>query len=249
MMQASVRAELEAIAEKLGLTFADLGLLRCALTLRSWCNEHPDSAWQSNQRLEFLGDAVLDLVIGEILYLRFEDQDEGVLTPMRAALVSKKALADVAGSWGLGAHLFVGGGDDRSGARTRSATLSDALEAVIAALYLDARAQGEDAIAKIQGLVTRLWADKLEALAPDMRQDPRSDLQHTVQGEIKATPRYGYQERAKGRVHCEVFVLVDGKKRLLGAAQGRQRRAAGDAAAKDALEKRAWESLGPQAKA
>lgn len=239
----SERDALQAIAESLGLSFVDLGLLRCALTLRSWCNEHPDSPWQSNQRLEFLGDAVLDLVIGELLYGRFEDQDEGILTPMRAALVSKKALAKVARGWGLGEHLFVGEGDERSGARTRSATLSDALEAVIAALYLDARAQDKDAIAAVQALVLRLWGPDIEALAPDMSQDPRSDLQHTVQGEIKSTPRYSYDPQGKGLVRCEVYVIVDNTKIVLGQGRGRQRKAAGDAAAKDALAKRAWDSL------
>lgn len=239
------REALEKIARDLGLDFGDLGLLRCALTLRSWCNEHPKSSWKSNQRLEFLGDAVLDLVIGELLYRRFEDQDEGVLTPMRAALVSKKALAKVASSWGLGAHLFVGGGDERSGARTRSATLSDALEAVVAALYLDAQNQGRDAIALVAELVERLWAPELAALAPDMRQDPRSDLQHTVQGELKTTPRYAYQARGKGRIWCEVFILVDGTKTVIGEAQGGQRKAAGDAAARDALKKRMWQSPPP----
>lgn len=242
-MDPATRETLVGIAKDLGLVMGDLGLLRCALTLRSWCNEHPESGWQSNQRMEFLGDAVLDLVIGELLYERFSDQDEGVLTPMRAALVSKKALAKVARSWGLGAHLFVGGGDERSGGRDRSATLSDALEAVIAAVYLDARAQGRDAIAQVRELVQRLWASEIETLAPDMRQDARSDLQHSVQGEIKATPRYAYEARGKGRVHCEVYVLVDGEKTLLGTGQGRQRKAAGDAAAKDALDRCAWHAL------
>lgn len=243
-MDEAERLALEAITKDLGIELYDLGLLRCALTLRSWCNEHPNSPWQSNQRLEFLGDAVLDLVIGELLFRRFPDQDEGVLTPMRAALVSKNALAKVAQSWGLGQHLFVGEGDARSGARTRSATLSDALEAVIAALYLDAQNQTQDAITKVRAVVERLWGQDIEALAPDMRQDPRSDLQHTVQGEIRATPRYAYQAKGKHAVRCEVFVLANGTKTLLGVGQGRQRKSAGDAAAKDALQKRAWIALG-----
>lgn len=244
-MNAEQSKKLAATARELGLEMRDLELLRCALTLRSWCNEHPDSGWQSNQRLEFLGDAVLDLVIGELLYRRFETQDEGVLTPMRAALVSKKALAEVAQTWGLGAHLYVGGGDERCGARTRSATLSDALEAVIAAIYLDAQNHGRDAIAEIKALVLRLWGPQLQALAPDMRQDPRSDLQHQVQGDIKATPRYAYETKERKSVRCEVYVLVEGQKLILGQGRGRQRRAAGDAAAKDALQKEKWRSRNP----
>lgn len=242
-MDPAERGEIAAIAQSLGVDLGDLALLRSALTLRSWCNEHPKSPWRSNQRLEFLGDAVLDLVVGELLYRRFQTQDEGVLTPMRAALVSKNALAKVAQRWGLGAHLFVGGGDERSGARTRSATLSDALEAVIAALYLDARNQGKDAITLLTTLVEKLWAEEIEALAPDMQQDPRSDLQHTVQGELKVTPRYVYESQARGRVKCEVFVLVQGEKLVLGRGQGAQRKAAGDAAAKDAMKHRAWQNL------
>lgn len=242
-LDAAQSSALEDIAQDLGLRFDDLGLLRCALTLRSWCNEHPDSGWQSNQRLEFLGDAVLDLVIGELLFRRFQEHDEGVLTPMRAALVSKNALAKVALNWGLGAHLFVGGGDERSGARTRNGTLSDALEAVIAALYLDARNRGRDAVSEVETLVLRLWGPEIETLDPQMSQDPRSDLQQTVQGELKSTPRYAYQTPGRGQVRCEVYVVLEGKRILLGTGNGRQRKAAGDAAAKDALEKQGWQEL------
>lgn len=239
-MDTREQEQLQAIAQALGLEFADHGLLRKALTLRSWCNEHPDSPWQSNQRLEFLGDAVLDLVIGEILCERFAQEDEGGLTPMRASLVSKRALAKVAQDWGLGAHLFVGSGDERSGARERSATLSDALEAVIAALYLDARAQGVDAIPPLKSLVLRLWKDALEALNQGVPEDPRSTLQHTVQAELRATPRYHYRSHGANQVQCQIVVEHQGNTLELGKGRGRHRKGAGDRAAQDALAHGRW---------
>lgn len=239
-MNAQEHEALEGIAQRLGLTFADLGLLRCALTLRSWCNEHPESDWESNQRLEFLGDAVLDLVIGEILCERFVEQDEGALTPMRASLVSKRALAKVAQQWALGDHLFVGSGDERSGARERSATLSDALEAVIAAQYLDARRQGLDAITPIKALVLRLWHEDLEALKEGIPEDPRSALQNAVQGELRATPRYHYRSHGPHQVQCQIVVEHQGKAQELGKGRGRSRKSAGDSAAQDALTHGRW---------
>lgn len=231
---------LEKISKELGLRFEDPALLRCALTLRSWVNEHPGTEWTSNQRLEFLGDAVLDLVIGEQLYRRFPDQDEGVLTPMRASLVSKKALSQVATQWGLGTHLFVGTGDEKSGARKRAATLSDALEAVVAALYLDAQNHGRNAISEIGALVVRLWGPSMDALDPEAQEDPRSELQKTVQAKLKATPRYYYEDKGPKRVECVIRVELEQGPRELGVASGPHRKLAGDRAAQDALAKRLW---------
>lgn len=229
------------VAEALGLPIKDLALLRCALTLRSWANEHPGEPWSNNQRLEFLGDAVLDLVIGELLYHRYPEQDEGGLTPMRAALVSKKALAKVAREWGLGQYLFVGSGDERSGARTRSATLSDALEAVCAALYLDAQQDERNPIAEVTALVERLWDEPLKALDSGMPEDPRSSLQNAVQGQLRATPRYEYEDQGPSRIQCTITVEYLGKTLELGTARGRHRKAAGLLAAKEALLHKRWE--------
>ena len=134
---------LQAFAGRSALTFNDPALLRTALTHRSYLNEHADLDWEDNERLEFLGDAVLDFLLAEYLYLAFPNAPEGELTGLRAALVRRETLARLAQGLEIGPALFMGHGEVETGGRERPATLCAAFEAIVGALYLD---QGVQAV-------------------------------------------------------------------------------------------------------
>ncbi|MCY4423840.1 MAG: ribonuclease III [Acidimicrobiaceae bacterium] len=143
--------------DRLGHRFNDAALLDMALTHRSWCGEHSGSS--SNERLEFLGDAVLSLVVTRRLYERFSDWAEGDLAKARASLVNAATLAEVGRSVGLGELLRLGRGEDDSGGRDKPSILADAVEAVIGAVYLDG------GIGAADDAIGRLLGDRLDAVA------------------------------------------------------------------------------------
>ncbi len=130
----------------LGLAFVDKSLLQRALTHRSYLNEHPDFGFEDNERLEFLGDAVLDFVTGEYLYHRFPELAEGPLTSLRSALVRRETLARFALRFDLGHYMLMGHGEAESGGRERPALLCAAFEALVGAIHLD---QGLDAVRSV----------------------------------------------------------------------------------------------------
>ncbi len=163
--------------------FHDTALLRRALTHASYTNEHPDQP--HNERLEFLGDAVLDFVAAEWLYAHFPDLSEGRLTTLRAALVRAETLAEFAQRLHLGEHLRLGRGEAESGGRQRVNILADAFEALLGALYLD---QG---LAAVRDLLAPLLAETAPAiLAAQADRDPKTRLQEWSQREMGITPRY-----------------------------------------------------------
>ncbi len=127
------------LCERLNYSFADKGLLLDALTHRSFRNERPDIALADNERLEFLGDAVLGLVVASLLYLQFPDSDEGELTRRRADLVSEKGLFEAAEEIGVGEAMRLGKGEEKSGGRSKSRLLASALEACVGAIYRDGK--------------------------------------------------------------------------------------------------------------
>ena len=127
--------DLSALEDSLGHRFDDVALLRRALSHRSWVAEQPDA--ESNERLEFLGDAVLGFVIADLVFERFSDLAEGSLTDLRKAVVNQRALAEVARSLGLGEHIYLGRGEGAAGGGDKDSILSDAFEAVLGAVYLD----------------------------------------------------------------------------------------------------------------
>ena len=145
------------LMDRLGHRFDDPALLELALTHRSWCAEH--SGASSNERLEFLGDAVLSLVVTQRLYSRFGDWAEGDLAKTRASLVNAATLAEVGRSTGLGGLLRLGRGEDASGGRSKPSILADAVEAVIGAVYLDGGIGAADRV------VARLLGARLDAAA------------------------------------------------------------------------------------
>jgi len=194
-------AAIEAFAARWGLTFSDLSLLRMALTHRSFLNEHPELDWDDNERLEYLGDAVLDLLLGEHLYLSFPQAREGELTALRAALVRRSTLARFAEELEIGEALFMGHGEIETGGRERAATLCGAFEAVVGALYLD---QG---IGGAAALVMPLVEAELTAAQVEVSdKDPKSRLQELSQGTLGVTPRYR-TVNAEGPDHAKMFTV------------------------------------------
>ncbi|MCU0465930.1 MAG: ribonuclease III [Anaerolineae bacterium] len=169
----------------MGVTFNQPELLRQALTHRSYLNEHPDEDAPDYERLEFLGDAVLDFLTGEMLFRRFPDLSEGELTRLRSALVRMEALADLARGMNLGAAIRMGKGEARNGGRDRTSTLCRVFEALVGALYLD---HGLDATRAF--VIPRLTTMQDQILQEALDKDARSRLQEWSQAEHGQTPTY-----------------------------------------------------------
>ena len=171
------------LCERLGYSFADKGLLLDALTHRSFKNERPDVALADNERLEFLGDAVVGLVVASLLYVQFRDSDEGELTRRRADLVSEKGLFAAAKAIGVGDAMRLGKGEEKSGGRSKSRLLASALEACVGAIYLDGGADAAFAAAH------RIFEPRLHTSAPGHR-DAKSRAQEWAQAHLGGTPSY-----------------------------------------------------------
>jgi ribonuclease-3 len=240
-----VAAELAALAPliaALGHEFGLPELLRVALTVGSWANENRDVGWPSNACLEFFGDAVLDLVAADTLWKRFPTLDEGPLTRLRASVVSERSLARAAKQIELGQWLFLGRGDEQRRARERDGTLADALEAVLGAVFLDARASGLDPTVAAAGVFERLFAERLQTLTPQDGLDPKSRLQQLIQAERKLTPVYvaigGAPPPEEPHWRARVELREGDSVEFLGEGEGRSLRSAERAAAQDALLRR-----------
>ncbi|MFW6113092.1 MAG: ribonuclease III [Thermodesulfobacteriota bacterium] len=188
---------LRALARRLGCRFKDLGLLDQALRHSSYTYERPESG-PSNEQLEFLGDAVLALTISHLLVEMFPAAAEGELSRRRAALVNARQLADVARSLGLGDYLLVGRGEARQAGHEKPSLLADALEAVLAAAYLDR------GFVKAQSLVSRWFAPVLARQGPLTWQDPKTALQELIQARHKLSPAYHLLEET-GPSHARRF--------------------------------------------
>ncbi len=226
-MSHEARARLEAA---LGRAFQDPARLDAALIHRSYCAEHPVAS--SNERLEFLGDAVLGLVVTVFVYEEFPDLPEGELAKLRASVVNAEVLAQVGAEIDLGPALSLGKGEDGSGGRHKPSILADALEAVIAAVYLDG---GWDAA---HDLVLDLLEDRIRAAAIGPGgEDYKTRLQELAARRFDQLPRY--QVRAEGPDHSKRFfaaVRLHGE--IRGEGEGRSKKQAEQAAARAA-----WEGL------
>ena len=213
-------------------TFKNPDLLTHALTHRSYLNEHPELPREDNERLEFLGDAILDFVVAGWLYRKYPDFSEGRLTSIRAALVRSEKLSELANQITLGHHLRLGKGEAVSGGRTRQTLLADAFEAVVGALYLD---QG---IRAVQRWLTPLIQPESERiLAEQSDRDAKSALQEWSQAARSITPHYR-TINASGPDHAKWFtvaVLLGPDE--VGRGEGPSKQIAAQAAAADALRK------------
>lgn len=215
------------LEERLGHDFADPTLLRRALCHRSWVAEHDGEA--SNERLEFLGDAVLGWVVADLVFRNFAELAEGALTDLRKSVVNATALAEVAVALDVGNHLLLGKGEAAAGGRDKVSILSDAMEALLGAIYLDG---GRDAAF---AAVERLFLPRLEDAVGSLdRLDFKSSLQETLSRLGRPSP--DYKIRSSGPDHDKVFVAtVLVAKEPLGSGEGRSKKAAEQAAAAVAL--------------
>jgi ribonuclease-3 len=223
---------IEEVEKQLGIVFRDKSLLQRAMTHRSYLNEHPEFPFEDNERLEFLGDAVLDFVTGEYLYHRFPEQREGSLTSLRSVLVRRTTLAEFARRWDLGRHLMMGHGEAETGGRNRAATLCAAFEAVIGALYLD---QGLDSV--LQAIEPLVIPQITRTLKERLDKDPKSSLQEIAQGRLHKTPRYRTVAES-GPDHAKEFTVeatIGGD--VYGSGKGHNKQEAAQEAARAALER------------
>ena len=228
------------VGTALGHGFARPELLRDALTHRSYANERPKLAPTDNERLEFLGDSVVGMVVSTMLWERYPDAPEGELTRRRADLVCEPSLAEIARELGLGEALRLGRGEERSGGREKPRLLASALEACFAAVYLDG---GVDVAMRIG---RALFADRIDRAAPGAS-DFKSRVQELVQSRSGITPRYEVLS-AEGPDHERVFrVAVHIGAETLGEGEGRSKGEAEQAAAEVAWERLSAEAEGQQA--
>ncbi len=215
-------------------SFQDKMLLEKALTHSSYCREHGVESKDSNERLEFLGDAFFDAVISEELYKRLEKVDEGKLTKTRALIVCEKSLASVALRLGVGNFLNLGKGEEHSGGRKRESILADALEAIVAAIYLDG---GFEAMRQF---VAREFASAIEdALAGKLFADYKTQVQEVLQKRGKNTKIRYVTDREEGPDHDKTFyvhLVCDGE--TMGRGSGKTKKEAEQNAARETLEGR-----------
>ena len=223
---------LEELQEKLQYTFSNPGLLVQALKHRSFVYAADESSIYSNERLEFLGDAVLDLVVTENLFKRFEKKREGDLTQIKSLLVSKVVLAEKGREFGLGEYLYLSKEENLAGGRNRTSIIGDAFEALLGAIYLDG---GLDATQRFlsQTLLSRVD----EILANGNYLNFKSALLEHTQSEGQGHPRYlvNAEEGPDHRKTFSVEVLIGGDR--MGTGRGRSKKEAQQMAAKEALKK------------
>lgn len=215
--------QLRALASRIGHTFSDESLLETAMVHRSWIAENDN--YESNERLEFLGDAVLGWVVADIVYRRHVDLAEGKLTDLRKSVVNATSLAEVADNIGIGECLLLGRGEDAAGGREKTSILSDALESLIGAVYLDAGAVVTHEV--VAALMSASISDAIENLD---RIDAKTRLQEMTARLFDVAPHYLLTD--DGPDHEKTFyatVIVNGRE--LGHGEGRSKKAAEQIAA------------------
>lgn len=221
-------ARLEACARQ---SFGDPQQALVALTHKSYCNEHKDEPWEDNERLEYLGDAVVDLAVGQRLMERFPKANEGELSKLRALIVNEEGLARVARAVGVGDLLLLGRGEDLTGGREKNSVLADALEAVIGALYLGNGMPG------VLTFIDAFFGDAFDGVAEGRQgKDHKSLLQEAAQQRLKASPRYRVVNES-GPEHEKIFeveVSINGE--LYARSTGRSKKEAEQAAAEKTME-------------
>jgi ribonuclease-3 len=224
--------ELDALESRLGYRFRDRGLLEHALTHKSKAHEDPSGGVIDNESLEFLGDAVLGLVVADALFKALPGSSEGQKSKIKANLVSTASLAELAEGLGLGDHMILGRGEEKTGGRRKPALLADTYEAIIAALYLDGGLEAA------RGFIVREIGARIEAARQPgyFGRDHKSRLQERLQGLGRALPAYRVVVET-GPEHRKMFsVLVASGEQVLAHAEGRTKKDAEQEAARLALE-------------
>jgi ribonuclease-3 len=219
------------LQQRAGLSFRNDSFLRRALTHRSYLNEHLEET-EDNERLEFLGDAVLDFLIAAMLYHRFPEMQEGPLTRLRSSLVRAEQLAAFARQIGLGPHIRLGKGEDEAGGRDRDVLLGDTFEAILGGLYLDSGLEA------VKEFVERLFLPAAIGIVHEQKDiDAKSRFQEWAQAELNFTPQY-VTVSAEGPDHDKTFVVeVRVNDQTYGVGTGRSKQSAAREAALEALKK------------
>lgn len=227
--------DIVAVEKLIGASFQDAGLLRSALTHRSYLNEHREADWAHNERLEFLGDAVLELVITDFLFNKYPEKPEGELTAVRAALVNTVSLAAASSVLGVNEYLLMSKGEAKDSGRARQYILANAFEAIIGALYLD---QGYEAAKNF--IATQLFSKTEEIVEKRLWQDAKSRFQELAQEHQSVTPVYETLSQT-GPDHDRVFTIgVFLRKEKIAEGSGRSKQEAEQAAAEAALAIKQW---------
>jgi len=222
------------LEEQIGLKFKDYHLLRNAFVHRSYLNEHRDSQYESNERLEFLGDAVLELVVTENLFSNYPNP-EGELTNWRSALVKGEMLAKIARQLDLGSYLFLSHGEEKSGGREKDYLLANTFEALIGVIYLELGYE------MAKGFIQRFLLVHLEGiLVKGEHIDAKSHLQEKAQEKVGTTPSYELQKE-EGPDHDKTFTMAAFiGTRMVGKGKGGSKQLAEQQAAEDALRRLKW---------
>jgi len=208
------------LEQRIGHEFVDSVLCEAALTHKSWLNEAPQSGRTDNERLEFLGDAVLNLAISDRLMRRFQDRSEGELSKTRAVIVSESGLARAADAISLGDWVFLGRGEEQAGGRRKASILANAMEAVVGAVFLDG---GFDAACRV---ADKLFGESIAVSDQKIGQDYKSRLQERSQALLRQTPQYSVVGH-EGPDHDKTFwvaIRLDGRE--LGRAAGKSKKEA-----------------------
>lgn len=230
-----MQKDFKTFEQSIGLEFNDLALLRQAFTHRSYLNEHRGEGAGHNERLEFLGDAVLELIATHFLYEKYPDKDEGDLTAYRAALVNAVTCSEVAQEIGMNDFLLLSRGESKDTGRARNILLANAFEALVGAIYLDL---GYDAARDFIG--KRLFPKIDEIVKNRLWQDSKSALQEKAQEEEGVTPHYAVVKET-GPDHDKHFIVgVYIKDVLLAEGSGKSKQEAEQSAARGALDKKGW---------
>ncbi|MDD5551900.1 MAG: ribonuclease III [Candidatus Pacebacteria bacterium] len=221
--------KISSLEKILGVHFKDKELLNHSLTHRSYLNEHPECSWENNERLEFLGDAVLEFVVSDYLYKKFE-KPEGEMTGMRAAIVRTETLSDIAKDIGIEEFLYLSKGEKNDKGKARKYILANTLEAIIGAIFIDqGTVKAKDFIEnKILSRVSDILSEK------DIK-DPKSKFQELAQEKFNITPIYKVI-REWGPEHKKNFLIgVYLKNKLIGEGEGSSKQEAEEAAARKAF--------------
>ncbi len=237
MEERNIQTEIEKLQNLLKVKFADTKVLLSAITHRSYLNEHREATWDHNERLEFLGDAVLELVVTDYLYKKYPEKPEGELTAVRAALVNTVSLSAASEELGINSYLLMSKGESKDVGRARQYILANAFEACIGAIYMD---QGYDLAQEF--IASRLFDKTDEIVKKRLWQDAKSRFQEMSQEQVSVTPTYETMAQS-GPDHDRVFTVgVYLRSELIAEGKGRSKQEAEQVAAENAIKAKGWQA-------
>jgi ribonuclease-3 len=236
MSERNLEVDLQQLQTILGVTFADSTILLSAITHRSYLNEHREATWEHNERLEFLGDAVLELVVTDFLFSKYPEKPEGELTAIRAALVNTNSLAAASELLGVNKYLLMSKGESKDEGRARQYILANVFESCIGAIYLD---QGYGAAKAF--IAGRLFDNTEEIVKKRLWQDAKSRFQELSQEHASITPTYDTLSQ-DGPDHDRIFTVgVFLRNEKVGEGKGRSKQEAEQQAAQAAVQFKGWD--------